>query len=151
MASNEYQRMLFDKIPITQSLGLEIDSITDHQVQLKAPLQKNINYEGTAFGGSLNTVAVLTCYLTLHHFLKTQQLHFSSLVIQSSQIDYLLPTAQDFLSTCQLPKEKIEKFTKLLEGKGLARMSLEAKIRYPDCTKTRVHFQGQFVVSQSQK
>ena len=71
----EYQEQLFNKIPITQSLGAEILELSENKTLLHFPLQENINYEGTAFGGSLNTACILACYLMTHHWLKINQIN----------------------------------------------------------------------------
>ena len=98
MQPSQYKQQLVDSIPVITALGVEIEEVGDNFILLRAPLDKNINYEGTAFGGSLNTVAILSCYLMAHHILKHNQIPFKSLVIQNSHINYLKPVTQDFFA-----------------------------------------------------
>ena len=84
----DYERLLQQAIPVVNDMDISIEKLEDTRVVLKAPLKKNINYEGSAFGGSLNTVATLSGYLLTRYLLEVGKISFSSLVIQASQIQY---------------------------------------------------------------
>ena len=45
---------------LAKHIGIVVESADDSAVVLRAPLAPNANYKGTAFGGSLYSVAVLT-------------------------------------------------------------------------------------------
>lgn len=49
-------------IPITQAMGVRVESYDGQQLILRAPIALNHNHLGTAFGGSLNTLATLAGY-----------------------------------------------------------------------------------------
>ncbi|MEZ4871082.1 MAG: YiiD C-terminal domain-containing protein [Bdellovibrionales bacterium] len=99
--TEKYLDDLLNSIPVVKSLDVDVDHIGGNTVSLKAPLSTHINYEGTAFGGSINTLCVLSSYLLVHHLLKNAKLPFSHLVIQDSSIKYLYPVDKDFKATAK--------------------------------------------------
>lgn len=148
MEPSIYKQQLVDSIPVVTALGVDIEDVGDDFVLLRAPLDKNINYEGTAFGGSLNTVAILSCYLLTHHILKCNQVPFQSLVIQNSQINYLRPVTGDFYARSQISDQKdIQRFLKMLWQKKMARIELTSNIfsLQGDPQHPLVQFTGRFV------
>ena len=141
--NDEYKHDLLESIPVVADMNLDIQDITDHSVMLKAPLNKNINYEGTAFGGSINTLAILSCYLLTHHVLKNNNIDFQSLVIQSSDIKYLKPVESDFHAVALTDENSITNFIQSLERKKVARILLQSRVMVND--STRAIFNAKFV------
>ena len=126
-------------------MNLEIFEISDTRISLKAPLGTHINYEGTAFGGSLNTICTLSCYLSVHHLLKLHQVEFQSLVIQKSDIHFLKPVEMDFRATCEFPNYgKVQNFIKMLKKREVARLQISSLIS-TDKDFECVKFTGYFV------
>lgn len=133
MLEESYKQQIAQSIPIINHLGIEIRDISSRHAVLAAPLDKNINYEGTAFGGSINTVAILSCYLMTHHFMRINEISFKSLVIQDSSIQYLKPVDGDFYARCESPNEyKVQQFLRTLNQKKIARLELHSNI-FRDC------------------
>ena len=144
----KYSKTLLESIPVVKGMNLEISSIEENGIILSAPLNTHINYEGTAFGGSLNTVCILSCYLSIHHILNRSNAEFSSLVIQRSHIEYKSPVTANFKAISIFPKESlIERFLKSLEQRGVARISIDSYVLSGDSKDKRVLFSGQFVAS----
>ena len=56
------QEVLHSKIPITRAMGVRVAEYDGRRLVLSAPLDANVNHLGTAFGGSLNALAVLSGY-----------------------------------------------------------------------------------------
>lgn len=54
------QEVLHGKIPITRVMGVRVEGYDERRLVLSAPLDTNVNHLGTAFGGSLNALAVLS-------------------------------------------------------------------------------------------
>lgn len=114
-------------IPISQAMGIRIESASHHEVILCAPFSPNINHKKTVFGGSLHAVATLACWSLLHLNLLDFPPH--DLVITHSSIDYLLPVNSDFKARCKLPDSGIwQRFIKLLQSKGKSRIELQSVI-----------------------
>lgn len=142
-----YKRELIQSIPVVSGMEIDISELNKYSVTLKAPLDTNINYEGTAFGGSLNTLCVLASYLLTHHILKDNVLDFSSLVIQNSTIEYLRPVDSDFYAKASLDKEACLKFLNTFKRRSKARLQINAQVFCANDIKARVIFEGRFVAS----
>ena len=59
------ERFLHEQIPLTQAMGVQIESYDEAQLVVTAPLEPNHNHLGTAFGGSLSALTTLTGYAML--------------------------------------------------------------------------------------
>ena len=69
-------------------MGVHVERFDESALILTAPLAPNHNHLGTAFGGSLATLATLAGYTLLWLELGDRESH---IVIQESQIRYLAP------------------------------------------------------------
>lgn len=144
---NEYKKELISAIPVVSGMDLNIQSVNENEVHLKAPLNTHINYEGTAFGGSLNTVAILSAYLLCHHIMRIHKLDFKSLVIQDSSIKYLKPIHSDFIAKSFMELAHKNLFIKSLDKKGIGRATVSAQIYNINSQEVSVEFKGRFVAS----
>ena len=142
---NQYKEKLFHSIPVISGMDVSISEIQDSRICLKAPLDTNINYEGTAFGGSLNTLCILSAYLLTHHLLKTKGIKFNSLVIQNSSIEYRRPVDSDFTAKAEILGLEKEKFLKIMLKKKIARVSIKSVIYTSNSSQESVVFHGRFV------
>lgn len=143
-----YKESLLKSIPVVAAMDVDIVEITETSLILKAPLTTNINYEGTAFGGSLNTLGILSCYLLVHHILKCEEIPFSSLVIQDSSIQYLKPVDGDFYSRSECCNTKA--FLNSLRRRTMGRAQMQASLSTalsPSEVSAQVLFNGRFVVT----
>jgi thioesterase domain-containing protein len=123
------ENYLLKHIPISAALGVKVDSASSQQVILSAPLSNNINHKSTVFGGSLHSVATLACWSLLHVNLSESNFENVQIVISSSEISYLAPVISDFKVKCSMSDTlDWERFQKILQKKGKARIALIAKI-----------------------
>lgn len=143
--SEQYKRDLLESIPVVSEMNLEIKTVEDQKIVLKAPLNKNINYEGTAFGGSINTLAILSCYLLTHHTMKIHDIDFKSLVIQNSEIDYLMPVDSDFEAVAEIDEASVISFIRSLKRRKVGRLNVLSQIMVGD--SIRASFKGRFVAT----
>jgi thioesterase domain-containing protein len=133
--------LLHTKIPITRSLGVKVEAYDGERLTLSAPLAENVNHLGTAFGGSLNALAVLSGYGLLWLELQDPECH---IVIRESSIFYDHPVRGDIRATCVRPEaEALAEFKETFQQKGKARITLSATIE--DGGQTAVRFRGTFV------
>ena len=124
MNPNELKAYLFQNIPITKSLDLNILEASLEKVRLSAPFKTHKNHKNTAFGGSLNTLLTLSCWVLLHLNLPGHQI-----VITENKTDYLTPVTSDFEAVSTLPpKETWEKFLNTLKRHKKGRLQLKATI-----------------------
>lgn len=121
------QNYLNENIPITQELGVTVQSFNGYSITIKAPLVPNINHRETVFGGSLVSVAILAGWTILH--LKMQKNDIKArLVIQHSTMSFLEPVDDDFIAECSLDLDMWEKFKNMLSKKGKSRITLLSRI-----------------------
>lgn len=137
----QIEELFYDKIPITRALGVMVEEYDGRRLVLTAPLRENVNHLGTAFGGSLNALAVLSGYGLLWLELRDTESH---IVIRDSSIHYERPVRGDIRAVCARPDEEtLEAFRRGLQQKGRARIVLSATI--DDGGVTAVRFRGTFV------
>jgi thioesterase domain-containing protein len=139
--SDRIQELFYSKIPITRALGLRVEHYDGERLVLSAPLAENVNHLGTAFGGSLNALAVLSGYGLLWLELQDGECH---IVIRKSSISYEHPVRGELRATCVRPHEEaLAEFKRTFHQKGKARIALSATIESEG--KTAVRFEGIFV------
>ena len=137
----QIEELFYDKIPITRALGVRVEEYDGQRLVLTAPLGENVNHLGTAFGGSLNTLAVLSCYGLLWLELRDTECH---IVIRDSSISYDRPVRGEIRAVCVRPDEEaLEAFRRTFQQKGKARLVLSATVE--DGGVTAVRFRGTFV------
>lgn len=143
---DKYKDDLLNSIPVVKAMDVQILDILDQSITLGAPLNTNINYEGTVFGGSLNTACILSCYLLVHHLLKSNNVEFSSLVIQNSTINYKFPVQDDFKAQAIVSDQSAATLIKMLDKKGLGRVEVFSNIFTQSSSEHLVDFKARFVV-----
>jgi thioesterase domain-containing protein len=143
----KYKEELLSSIPVVSSMDVDIVDVGPTSIVLTAPLNTNINYEGTAFGGSLNTLCILSSYLLVHHILKQAGIGFNSLVIQNSEVEYLKPVDGDFSAQASLSVSDEKLFYKLMNKKGIGRVTIISEIKTNQADDVRVRFKGRFVAT----
>jgi len=144
--NEKYKKILLDSIPVVKGMQVEIDNISNNSITVSAPLNANINYEGTAFGGSLNTVSILACYTLVHHILKIEGIEFDSLVIQNSEIEYIQPVEKDFFAISYISDKSKKHLFEMLERKRRGRVEVISFIRTGGRAIDQVKFKARFVV-----
>jgi thioesterase domain-containing protein len=126
---SEVREFLYRGIPLTRAMGIDVLQASADSVELKAPLKANINHNQTAFGGSIHSVAILTCWLLVTRALADAGLVSEYVVIQGSEIDYKTPVDEDFFAKVKWPKKADhEAFLQTLKKRGRARIELTAHV-----------------------
>jgi thioesterase domain-containing protein len=62
MKLNQFQSFLHKEIPLTQQMGLQLNSLSDREVKMSAPLAPNINDKGSVFGGSSSALQIICAW-----------------------------------------------------------------------------------------
>jgi thioesterase domain-containing protein len=151
--SRKLKHFFIDHLPITQYMGLEVESYNGDTLILTAPLEPNINDKQTAFGGSLYNMAVMACWGMI--YLKTQE-HpiLCNQVVTEGSIKYIAPVKGRIRAICHAPSaDELASFFDYFERNGKAKISLESAI-YNDSyvmkidpeTKPSVKFSGQYAI-----
>ena len=140
-----FQGYLNQVIPLTRALGINLDHYDGQRLDVSAPLALNHNHQGTGFGGSLYSVAVVAAWGLLELWLRETGRQ-GSVVIQSGEMDYRQPATADFLACAQLPLEAdFKRFADTFDRKGRARLNLASRV-YAGPDEPVAVFEGRFVV-----
>jgi thioesterase domain-containing protein len=122
------QERLDREIMLARPMGIIVETADDSGLVLRAPLAPNANHKGTAFGGSLYSLAVLTGWAWLTRFLATRELAADA-VIQESSMRFLQPVHGEMRASLEVPPgAEIDKFQKMLVRADRGRIRLQVKM-----------------------
>jgi len=137
----ETEAFFHAKIPITRAMGVSVESFDAGALVLTAPLEVNHNHLGTAFGGSLSSIATLAGYGVLWMLLDDRNCH---IVVKNSSIQYLRPVTRSIRAIAKCPDAAtFSVFKNRFEKKGKARIKLHVTIE--EDGEVCVEFEGVFV------
>lgn len=139
------QNKLHIEIPLTKHMQLHIKEYNENELITTAPLDININDKGTAFGGSLSTITIISSWSLC--WLISQELGFDSknIVVIKNENSYIRPVTKDILCHTTKPsKEQIETLKEKLETKGSASITIKSKIIEEE--NVCVEFEGVYVI-----
>lgn len=140
-ADPDVTEFLHREIPITRAMGVKVVSGSPGPLIVEAPLALNHNHLGTAFGGSLSTIATVAGYAFVWLELRDRSAH---VVIRDSTIKFRRPVRADLRATCHPPKADIlSAFRSEFARKDKARLQLRVEIKDDDALA--VEFVGIFV------
>ena len=137
------QRYLYQHIPLSAAMGVQVRIASIGHVKLAAPLRPNVNHTETVFGGSAAALATLSAWTLLHLRLENARLD-ARLVIQRSRMEYERPIPGDFEAVCDFGDAAAwERFCATFERRGRARLILPAHLVHS--TARVASFEGEFV------
>ncbi|HEX3846882.1 MAG TPA: YiiD C-terminal domain-containing protein [Steroidobacteraceae bacterium] len=122
---------IIGEFPIAKHLGICVESAGDHAVVLRAPLPANANDKGTAFGGSLYSVAVLAGWgwVTCHLAARDRD---CEVVIQESTMRFLAPCEGELHARAIAPSEAdLDRLFKMLKRAGRGRVPVRVEVGRP--------------------
>ena len=136
------EKFLREKIPLTAAMDLRVVEAPGDGFAVEAPVSRNHNHLGTAFGGSINAVATLAGYALLWLELGES----AQLVIRASSIRFLRPVCATIRARCAPPgRAQLEAFREELARKGRARIAL--RVRVEENQELAAEFEATFVAT----
>jgi thioesterase domain-containing protein len=139
------QRLMDGEISLARHIGVVVEAADDRSLVLRAPLQLNANHMGTAFGGSLYSLAALTGWAWATRYLAMRGIAADA-VIQDSNMRFLLPVQSELRAHLTAPAEPdIDKFRRMLERAGRGRIQLHVELR--DGMSVAARFEGSFAAA----
>ncbi len=133
-------------IPLAAAMDVRTRGFDGRSLILVAPLEPNVNPKGTAFAGSLYSLAALAGWGMVRLLTRSMRLR-CDIVIQESTISYLNPVETSFEAVCPLPEaNEWARFSATLLRRGKARITLDVSINQDG--RTGVKFHGAYVASQ---
>ncbi len=122
------EHTLHTEVPLTEQMGMRVESHDQNELVLHADFEPNINIHGTAFGGSLYSICAVTCWGMLHLKFEEEGIEAHS-VLGSARIDYLQPVRGDIKARCKLPDGRIfDEFIQSIKLGKRSRIELDAEI-----------------------
>ena len=126
-AAQHLQDTIRNTIPLSQHMGYSIDSLSEHSISVSAPLENNVNIHGTAFAGSIYSVATLTAWALVYHILQNHQPD-SSLVLGEGQIKYRAPINDNLRCHAEISDVEHQEFLSALKEKHRSRLVVKVNI-----------------------
>lgn len=137
MNSEALVRYLHENIPLSRAMDVSVVSASAEAVVLSAPLEPNINVQGTMFGGSAATLALLAAWSVLHLRLEAEGVA-NRLVIHRTEMEYLLPVSGSAEAVARLGEAGWDAFAHMLERRGRARLNVTAEVMFEGTVAARL-------------
>ena len=141
----ELEKKLHKEIPLTNFMQLKVSNYDENELVTTAPLDVNINDKGTAFGGSLATICIISGWSL--SWLISKELGFDSnnIVIIKNETSFRKPVTKDIICYTKKPSfEKIKLLKQKLETKKSASIKIESAII--ENNEICVEFLGYYVI-----
>jgi thioesterase domain-containing protein len=127
------QAYLSARIAPARALGLSVEAI--EPLAIAAPLDPNVNDKGTAFAGSLFSVAALTGWAHVMRWCALQSLE-AEVLLQASKAQFVAPARAGFRATAiEPPLSQREKLARMLARSGRGRIEIAVSV---SCGETLV-------------
>lgn len=140
-SSEEIEKLIYEAMPLARAMGVRV-AVNDPTVLiLEAPLELNHNHLGTAFGGSIACLAILTGYVLLWAQLGDPKAH---VVVKESRLRYRRPIHGLLRARGVLPEPSVlATFKTQFERKGRGRLTLTVVLEEEG--EVAAEFEGEFV------
>ena len=130
-----------ESIPISDAMGIKVESYTDWQFTTRADLDANLNLHNTMFAGSIYSLATLTGWGATYLALKEAGLE-GNIVLADANIKYLKPLNNDPRGSVELAGCK----GKLAELEDNGKASYHVPVNVYDGDVLVAEFEGHFIV-----
>ncbi len=139
------QEFIQTEIPIAHAMGASLARFDADGLVLRAPLDKNRNYLGTGFAGSLASLATLAGWALTHLAVEGMGMH-PEVIVSATRLEYLRPVGVDIEVLARMPgSAAAEKLRKSLARKRIGRWDVAAEIHAAG--EMAVNFTGTYVVT----
>ena len=142
----QLQEKLHNEIPLTKLMDIKINAYYEKELLTSAPLAININDKGTAFGGSLSTITIISSWSMCWLISKELGYESKNIVVIKNNTSYLKPVTKDII--CHTNKPNLEEILILkekLENKGSGSIKIVSKIIEDE--KVCVEFEGIYIIN----
>jgi len=141
----EIQNKIHTQIPMTKLMQVELKTLDDITLITTAPLNININDKGTAFGGSLNTLTIISSWCMAYYISKKFNINDSSIVISKNETKFLRPVTKDIICNTFVPqKDELSQLKLSLDKKSRGSIIINAQIVEDE--KVCVNFKGTYII-----
>ena len=145
MLVEELQKKLHNEIPLTKYMDIKIKEYNEKELITTAPLSININDKGTAFGGSLSTITIISSWSLCWLIAKELSFDSKNIVVIRNENSYKKPVTKDISCYTQKPsQEEIQRLKEKLETKKSASIKINSYII--EDNEVCVEFEGYYVI-----
>ena len=121
----ELQEIMHEQIPMSRFMGVEVCEYDGDVLTLTAPLDKNINHQKSAFGGSVFALAALAGWGILQ--LKLHELGLDcNTVVGDAKVKFLRPIREELVCKVKVDNSQ-SKLLKGIEKNGSAVVELNTE------------------------
>jgi thioesterase domain-containing protein len=126
--SSDLEAFLHRNIPVSLAFGVRVICADAASVRLRAPLEPNVNARGTAFAGSIASIALLSGWIWLVLELRRRAIYCRP-VVRRHSIDYLSPLSGALDAVCSGPTQStLVTFHQRLIERGRASILLQTSV-----------------------
>lgn len=141
----ELQNKLYTEIPLTKMMKIKIQDYNEFELITTAPLEPNINDKGTAFGGSLSTLSIISAWSLCWLISKELGFNSNNIVIIKNDTSFRKPVTKEIVCNTKKPsKQEINMLKHKLEMKKSASIKIESQII--EDGEICVEFKGYYVI-----
>ena len=139
------ENKLHTEIPLTKFMDLKITKYDEKELITIAPLNKNINDKGTAFGGSLATLTIISGWSICWLISKELEINSENIVVIKNEHSYRKPVKKELICHTKRPtKDEIENLKNKLLLKKSASIKISSQII--EDGEVCVDFTGYYVI-----
>jgi len=141
----ELEKKIYNEIPMTRLMELKLVNIDDKYFKTSAPLDINVNDKGSAFGGSLSSIAIISSWCLSK--LISDELGFENvdILVIKNHSSFKKQVTNDIVCLCTIPtQKKINILKEKLKTKESASLKIHAKIVQDD--ETCMDYEGIYVI-----
>lgn len=148
-ACRDLQALILKEIVLAPHIGVRVTACDERGLVLAAPLAANSNLHGTAFAGSLYSLAALAGWGLVTLELQSRAID-AEVVIQGSRVEFLLPVDGDFTARAVAPETQVlDRCMRTLARHGRARVAVSVVI---ECRATEaVRLSGTYAIRQASR
>lgn len=139
------ENKLHNEIPLTKFMDLKIAKYDEKELITIAPLNTNINDKGTAFGGSLATLTIISGWSICWLISKELEINSENIVVIKNEHSYRKSVKKELICHTKRPtKDEIENLKNKLLLKKSASIKISSQIIEDD--EVCVDFTGYYVI-----
>jgi thioesterase domain-containing protein len=130
------ERLWQEEIPLSAHLGVRLERLDAHRVEVSAPLEPNRNHMGTGFAGSVLAAASLAGWAMVVALLG--RVGGANVVLQETKASFLEPVTDEFRVLAAAPDLAArERFLDAYRRRGRGRIAIAIEVMQAERTVLR--------------
>ena len=143
--AEELEAFVSQHVPLARAAGVRVTGYDGETLSVSAPLEKNINDKGTAFGGSLYNLCVIAGWGMTSIQCEALGL-VGDIVVAKGEIEYLRPLRSELKASVRAPSaEAMAHFVESYQRRGRASLKHEVWVAGDD-DQPAAHFIGKYAI-----